>query len=178
MPPSTVVALDIENKDTPQSKFTPVDGMLPFWGLLIFPHFILFLFQSLAQGYDTGTAPEVPMAAKYTPVGGNVNILRHPPPTSISTVTVRPHYSKSTPLMLSCTVYLHICSDSLHLISGVDHPWNMDRQLQRMIQNCIQFIVCFAQYVISLHYCYQVITANIIHIQRFWSSYGWSVIHS
>ena len=100
--------------------------------LLIFPHFILFLFQSLAQGYDTGTAPEVPMAAKYTPVGGNVNTLWHPPPTSISTVTVRPHYSKSTPLMLSCTVYLHICSDSLHLISGVDHPWNMDRQLRRM----------------------------------------------
>ena len=28
---------------------------------------------------DTGTAPELPMAAKYTPVGGNVNILRHPP---------------------------------------------------------------------------------------------------
>ena len=167
-----------ENKNTTQSKISHVDGMLYFRGLLILPHFILLLFQSLAQGYDTGTAPEVPMAAKYTPVGGNVNILRHPPPTSISTVTVRPHYSKSTPLMLSCTVYLHIYSDSLHLISGVDHPWNMDRQLQRMIQNCIQFIVCFAQYVISLHYCYQVITANIIHIQRFWSSYGWSVIHS
>ena len=129
MPPSTVVALDIENKDTPQSKFTPVDGMLPFWGLLIFPHFILFLFQSLAQGYDTGTVPE---AAKYTPVGDNVNILRYPPPTSISTVTVQPHYSKSTPLMLLCTVYLHICSDSLHLISGVDYPRNMDRHLQRM----------------------------------------------
>ena len=90
MPPSTVVALDIENKDTPQSKVTPVAGMFPFRGLLIFPYFILLLFQSLAQGYDTGTAPEVPMAAKYTPVGGNVNILRHPPPTSISTVTVRP----------------------------------------------------------------------------------------
>ena len=115
---------------------------------------------------------------KYRWQQSNVNILRYPPPTSISTVIVRPHYSKWSPLMLSCAVYSHICSDSLHLISGVDHPWNMDRQLQRMIQNCIQFIVCFAQYVISLHYCYQVITANIIHIQRFWSSYGWSVIES
>ena len=46
---------------------------------LIFPPFILLFFQSLAQDYDTGTAPELPMAAKYTPVGGNVNILRHPP---------------------------------------------------------------------------------------------------
>ena len=89
---------------------------------IILPHFIVLLFQSLAQGYDTGTAPEVPMAAKYTPVGDDVKILRHPPPTSISTVTVQPHYSKSTPLMLSCTVYLHICSDSMHLISRVDPP--------------------------------------------------------
>ena len=72
---------------------------------LILPHFIVLLFQSLAQGYDTGTAPDVPMAAKYTPVGSNVNILRYPLPTSISTVTVRPHYSKSTTLMLLCTVY-------------------------------------------------------------------------
>ena len=34
--------------------------------------------------------------------------------------------------MLLCTVYLHICSDSLHLISEVDYPRNMDRHLQRM----------------------------------------------